>query len=85
MSVVDPKIKSIIREETILAVKRAEKTIAAHPLSIAAFARRIGRSRTTVYVMIANNEVRTVQINGHKAVPHSEIDRILSTPPAEAI
>lgn len=82
MSGVDPKIKSIIREETLLAVKRAERTLAEHPLKIADFARRIGRCRNTVYAMIDSNEVRTIIINGRRAIPHSEIERILSTPQA---
>ena len=53
-----------------------------HPpaaLSVCAFAKAVGVSRTFVYELIASGDVRSVKIRDRRIIPVTEINRLLET------
>jgi hypothetical protein len=75
------ELVAALREDLARLVQPATAPDSVDLLSPAAFARRSGLGRSTVYLAIADGSVRSIKVRGRRLLPSSELARLAAAAP----
>ena len=86
----EDRVRAALAElgDALVALATSAGPVTAPPvelLTVDAFAKRVGISRSTLYAAVAAGEVRSCRLRNRRLIPGTELVRIASGEPAERI